>query len=86
MMIKVICDDKGVLYRHNLEGNSTRKKLQVQNQNIIMRKKNSIDILKHHLKTSREIESLVTNGSTVIDSEPKHTSKVTKWFKDSKVK
>lgn len=35
MMIKVICDEKGVPYRHNLEGNSTRKKLRDQNQNII---------------------------------------------------
>lgn len=53
----------------------------------IMRKKNSVDILKQHHKTSVRKLKLGRKWVFQMDNDPKHTSKVVaKWLKDNKVK
>ena len=52
-----------------------------------MRKENSVDILKQHLKTSVKKLKLGRKWVFQMDNDPKHTSKVVaKWVKDNKVK
>ena len=48
-----------------------------------MRKKNYVDILKQHFKTSVRMLKLGRKWVFQIDNDPKHTSKVVaKWFKN----
>ena len=52
-----------------------------------MRKRNYVDILKQHLKTSVRKLKLGCKWVFQMDNDPKHTSKVvSKWLKDNKVK
>jgi transposase len=53
----------------------------------VMRKKNYVDIMKQHLKTSVRKLKLGRKWVFQMDNDPKHTSKVAeKWLKDNKVK
>jgi transposase len=53
----------------------------------MMRKKNYVDILKQHLKTSVKKLKLGRKWVFQMDNDPKYTSKVVaKWLKDNKDK
>ncbi|CDQ65747.1 unnamed protein product [Oncorhynchus mykiss] len=59
----------------------------LHNIDWIMKKKNYVDILKQHLKTSVRKLKLGCKWVFQMDNDPKHTSKaVAKCLKDNKVK